>query len=50
MNMKTIIKSLLQISLLLLMTGCSKEYLDPVPKTSISELSVFDNSERIWHR
>ena len=29
------------------MTGCSKEYLDPVPKTSISELSVFDNSERI---
>ena len=45
--MKTIIKSLLGISLLLLMTACHKEYLDPVPKTSISELSVFDNAERI---
>jgi hypothetical protein len=46
--MKTIIKSLLGISLLLLLTtACSKEYLDPVPKTYMSDLSVFDNATRI---
>jgi hypothetical protein len=46
--MKTLLKSIFEISLLLLIaTGCSKEYLDPVPKTSLSELSVFDNADRI---
>ncbi|HUW93792.1 MAG TPA: RagB/SusD family nutrient uptake outer membrane protein [Bacteroidales bacterium] len=45
--MKTILKSLTGILLLLLMTACSKEYLDPVPKTSLSDLSVFDNADRI---
>lgn len=47
MIMKNILKSLTGFILLLLITSCSKEYLDPVPKTSLSELSVFDNSDRI---
>jgi hypothetical protein len=46
--MKTILKTILGFSFLLIIAaGCSKEYLDPVPKTSLSELSVFDNAERI---
>lgn len=45
--MKNILKSLIGLSLLLLITACSKEYLDPVPKTSLSDLSVFDNADRI---
>ena len=36
-------KNILKISLILLMilvvTGCSKEYLDPVPETSLGELT-----------
>jgi|WetSurMetagenome_2_1015567.scaffolds.fasta_scaffold01041_11 starch-binding outer membrane protein, SusD/RagB family len=33
--------------LVLLTAGCSKEYLNPVPQTSLSDLSVFDNKDRI---
>jgi hypothetical protein len=33
--------------LLLLSTGCSKEYLDPVPSTSLSSLTVFDTKDRV---
>jgi hypothetical protein len=32
---------------LLLTIGCSKKYLDPVPQTSLSDLSVFDNKDRV---
>jgi hypothetical protein len=32
---------------LLLTIGCSKEFLDPVPQTSLSDLSVFDNKDRV---
>jgi len=32
---------------LLLTIGCSKEYLDPIPQTSLSDLSVFDNKDRV---
>jgi len=32
---------------LLLTIGCSKEFLDPVPQTSLSDLSVFDTKDRI---
>lgn len=44
--MKNIIKG--SIVLLILFTiGCSKEYLDPVPKTSLSDLTVFENKARV---
>ncbi len=33
--------------LLLLVVGCSNDYLNPVPQTSLSDLSVFDNKDRI---
>jgi hypothetical protein len=45
-----IMRNILKISvafLLLLTIGCSKEFLDPVPQTSLSDLSVFDNKDRI---
>ena len=45
-----IMRNILKISvafLVLLTIGCSKEYLDPVPQTSLSDLSVFDNKDRI---
>lgn len=46
--MKNILKGSIIFTLILLMTGCSQEeYLNPVPKTSLSDLSVFDNKERI---
>jgi starch-binding outer membrane protein, SusD/RagB family len=32
---------------LLLTVGCSKEFMDPVPQTSLSDLSVFDNKDRV---
>ena len=32
---------------LLLTIGCSKEFLDPVPQTSLSDLSVFDTKDRV---
>lgn len=43
-------RNILKISVafvLLLTIGCSKKYLDPVPQTSLSDLSVFDNKERV---
>jgi hypothetical protein len=45
-----IMRNILRISVafvLLLTIGCSKEFLDPVPQTSLSDLSVFDNKDRI---
>lgn len=43
-------RNILKISIafvLLLTIGCSKEFLDPVPQTSLSDLSVFDNKDRV---
>ncbi|MDP4222709.1 MAG: RagB/SusD family nutrient uptake outer membrane protein [Bacteroidota bacterium] len=43
-------KKILKISIafiLVLLTGCSTKYLDPVPQTSLSDLSVFDTKDRI---
>jgi starch-binding outer membrane protein, SusD/RagB family len=45
-----IMRNILKISavfLIVLTTGCSKEFLNPVPQTSLSDLSVFENKERI---
>jgi hypothetical protein len=46
MIMRNIFK--IAIAFVLLLTiGCSKKYLDPVPQTSLSDLSVFDNKDRV---
>ncbi len=45
--MKNIIKGLIAVVLVLFIIGCSTEYLDPVPKTSLSDLTVFDTKDRI---
>ena len=46
MNMRNILK--ISAALLVLLTvGCSKDFLNPVPQTSLSDLSVFDNKDRI---
>jgi len=45
--MKNILKDSILLSLILLMAGCSKKYLDPVPVTSLSDLTVFDTKDRI---
>lgn len=45
--MKYIIKGSLILAMVLMMAGCSKEYLDPDPKTSLGELNAFDNKARI---
>ncbi len=45
--MKNIIKLLAFIFVMLLLGSCSKENLDPVPKTSISDLTAFDTKDRI---
>ncbi len=38
----------ISVALILLLTiGCSKKYLDPVPQTSLSDLSVFDTKDRV---
>lgn len=38
----------ISVALILLLTiGCSKEFLDPIPQTSLSDLSVFDNKDRV---
>jgi hypothetical protein len=45
-----IMRNILKISVafvLLLTIGCSKEFLNPVPQTSLSDLSVFDNKDRV---
>lgn len=44
--MRNIIKLTVAITLLLTI-GCSKEFLDPVPQTSLSDLTVFDNKDRV---
>jgi hypothetical protein len=46
MNMRNILK-ISAAFLVLLTVGCSKEFLNPVPQTSLSDLSVFDNKDRI---
>ncbi len=45
--MRNILKSSIILGLILLSGGCSKQYLEPVPKTSLSDLSVFDNKDRV---
>jgi starch-binding outer membrane protein, SusD/RagB family len=46
MNMRNIL--IISVAFVLLLTiGCSKKYLDPVPQTSLSDLSVFDNMDRV---
>jgi hypothetical protein len=46
MIMRNIFK--ITIAFVLLLTiGCSKEFLDPVPQTSLSDLSVFDTKDRV---
>jgi hypothetical protein len=44
--MRKIFKISVAIALLFTI-GCSKEYLDPVPQTSLSDLSVFDTKDRV---
>ncbi|MCJ7447287.1 MAG: RagB/SusD family nutrient uptake outer membrane protein [Bacteroidales bacterium] len=45
--MKNILKFLVFIFVTLLPGSCSKDNLDPVPKTSISDLTAFDTKDRI---
>jgi hypothetical protein len=46
MNMRKIL--IISVAFILLLTiGCSKQYLDPVPQTKLSDLSVFDNMDRV---
>jgi hypothetical protein len=45
--MKNIIKGSIVSLLILLTAGCSTEYLDPVPKTALSDLTVFDTKDRV---
>jgi hypothetical protein len=45
--MKNILKGSIALLLILLTFGCSTEYLDPVPKTSLSDLTVFDTKDRV---
>ncbi|MGB4293384.1 MAG: RagB/SusD family nutrient uptake outer membrane protein, partial [Bacteroidales bacterium] len=45
--MKNIIKATAAIVVILLTFGCSTEYLNPVPKTSLSDLTVFDTKDRV---
>jgi starch-binding outer membrane protein, SusD/RagB family len=44
--MKNILKIAIVFTLLLAL-GCSKEFLDPVPQTSLSDLTVFDTKDRV---
>lgn len=45
--MKNYVKYLVIIFAATLISSCHKEYLDPVPKTSISDLTAFDTKDRI---
>lgn len=45
--MKNIFKFLVIIFVILVQGSCSKENLNPVPKTSISDLTAFDTKDRI---
>jgi hypothetical protein len=49
MIMRNIFKITIAFALLLTI-GCSKEFLDPVPQTSLSDLSVFDTKDRVVAR
>lgn len=44
--MRNIFKITIAVALLITI-GCSKEFLDPVPQTSLSDLSVFDTKDRV---
>jgi hypothetical protein len=46
MKMKNILKITIALTLLLTI-GCSKELLDPVPQTSLSDLTVYDTKDRV---
>jgi starch-binding outer membrane protein, SusD/RagB family len=46
MIMKNIFKITIGLTLLLTV-GCHKEYLDPVPQTSLSSLTVFETKDRV---
>lgn len=45
--MKNSLKGSIVSLLIILIIGCSTEFLDPVPKTSLSDLTVFDNKDRV---
>ena len=45
--MRNILKGSIVLVLILLTGGCSKDYLNPVPKTSLSDLTVFDTKDRV---
>jgi hypothetical protein len=46
--MKNILKGSIILAFILLITGCAKdEWMNPVPITSLSDLSVFDTKERV---
>ena len=45
--MKNIISGSIVLILILLTGGCSKENLDPVPKTSLDMKAVFENKDRV---
>ncbi len=45
--MRNIYKGLVISLLIVFSAGCSTEYLDPVPKTSLSDLTVFDTKDRV---
>jgi starch-binding outer membrane protein, SusD/RagB family len=45
--MKNLIKGSIVSLLILFTAGCSNEYLDPIPLTSLSDLTVFDNKDRV---
>jgi hypothetical protein len=45
--MKNILTTSIVLLLILLTGGCSKENLNPVPKTALSDLTVFDTKDRV---
>ena len=45
--MKNILKGSILLLIMVLMFSCSKERLDPAPKTSLGELQAFDTKDRI---
>jgi starch-binding outer membrane protein, SusD/RagB family len=45
--MRNIIKTTIVLFLILLASGCTKDYLDPVPKTNPIDENVFDTKERV---
>ncbi len=45
--MKNILKGSIIVLIMVVLGSCSKEYLDPAPKTALGELQAFDNKDRI---